>query len=75
MNYCEDCQYYQPEIAGIHDANKPQTGKAGKCNRFPPSPFPAQTRDGLSTIAVWPMVNAHDRCGEFRCALEGVTGN
>jgi hypothetical protein len=58
---CANCRYYEPW--GDDD-------QSGQCNRYAPRPV-VQLRPAGSPsdiVAIWPSVDAEDRCGEHEPA-------
>ena len=49
---CQFCKYF----TAVNE-------KAGGCRRYPPHPFPAE---GGGTVSIWPSVQLHQSCGEWR---------
>ncbi|WP_144408312.1 hypothetical protein [Sulfuricella sp. T08] len=57
---CEGCTYYQAQEKNL-----------GACHRFPPS-FAGDSSPIDSHRWKFPLVSAHNWCGEFRAATLGV---
>jgi hypothetical protein len=65
---CIDCIYFRADENNI--------GKQGQCRRYPPAPFPMQTRGldpntiNVNVLSVSPLVQADYYCGEFRVLVQ-----
>jgi hypothetical protein len=61
MKICANCRFYEP-----WGDDEP----SGQCNRYAPKPVvqPRPTTSPSEIIAIWPTVDAEDRCGEFEAA-------
>ncbi len=59
-NKCETCLYYNRII----NPNNVAENK-GNCHRHPPSPFPAQTPQGVAVMTIRTAVESTEWCGEY----------